>query len=197
MAYQPFDPKEVGNEITFLFGPLSGGNHAKSIINDAGYLCEEYEKAELAQFIKNFYKERRKGITDEELLVGYFHYRKPIDVDQFEYSRSSKGSGIEIKGKFFDESGEIRETSEGKDSALAALKKAIDAKFPGITIQSHTSESDGTGINAKSVSTIVVTNSEGGLFEGVGVDQDIEISAMRALINAVNKAYVERNFRVN
>ncbi|MFX7197956.1 hypothetical protein ABTI40_19165, partial [Acinetobacter baumannii] len=30
LAYQPYDPKEIGKEISFLFGPLSGGNHAKS-----------------------------------------------------------------------------------------------------------------------------------------------------------------------
>ena len=32
-------------------------------------------------------------------------------------------------------------------------------------------------------------------YKGQGTDQDIEISAMKALIDAVNRAYVEMNFR--
>ena len=31
---------------------MSGGNHAKSIINERGYICEESEKVEIAQFVK-------------------------------------------------------------------------------------------------------------------------------------------------
>ncbi len=56
MAYQPFDPKEIGKNISFLFGPLSGGNHAKSIIEEFGYICAEFEKAEIAQYIKNQFR---------------------------------------------------------------------------------------------------------------------------------------------
>jgi 2-isopropylmalate synthase len=74
LAYQPFDPKEIGNEISFLFGPLSGGNHAKTIIEKNGYPCAEEEKVAITQYIKNYYADRRKGITDQELLQGYLQY---------------------------------------------------------------------------------------------------------------------------
>jgi 2-isopropylmalate synthase len=78
LAYQAFDPKEIGNEISFLFGPFSGGSHAKTVIEKMGYHCAEEEKATIAQFIKNYYPDRRKGITDKELLEAYLHYRKSI-----------------------------------------------------------------------------------------------------------------------
>lgn len=77
LAYQPFDPKEIGKEVSVVFGPLSGSNHAKAIIEKHGYYCDEHEKAEITQFIKNYYADRRKGITDEELIQAYFEYRKP------------------------------------------------------------------------------------------------------------------------
>lgn len=197
LAYQPFDPKEVGREISFLFGPLSGGNHAKAIIEERGYACEDSDKAAVAQSIKEQYKERRKGITDDELFQGYFDYRKPINVNSFDYSRSSNRSEIILQGRFFDQKGEIREVHEGPDSALAALKKAIAKQFGDFFIQSHRSESEGKGIEAKSVSSIVISvgTEEGPVFEGIGIDQDIEISAMKALINAVNTAYVDTNFK--
>jgi 2-isopropylmalate synthase len=196
LAYQPFDPKEVGAEISFLFGPLSGGTHAKAIIEKAGYRCDEAEKASIAQFLKDFYSERRKGITDEELLEGYFEYRKPIRLSAIDYAKSSNRSSVELRGHFFGEEGSFQEAHEGRDSALAALKKLIDRALPGYNVQSHQSTSDREGIDARSLSTIVVSDPEGTLYQGKGLDQDIEISAMKALIDAVNHAYVEKHCKL-
>ena len=193
-AYQPFNPSEVGQEVSFMFGPLSGGNHAKSIVEAAGYVCEDSEKAEVSQFIKELYKERRKGITDEELIKGYLEFRKPIRVENFDYSRSSTSSSVCLTGKFYSKEGEIQETYEGRDSALAALKQAIDAEYPGLTIQEHKSNSDGEGFTAKSISTIIVKDSDDELYQGIGEDRDIEISAMKALIDAANCAFIHKNF---
>ena len=75
-VYQPYNPEETGNKITLLFGPSSGGNHAKSIIEQHGEYCGDHEKAAIAQFIKSWYEDRYKGITDEELMNAFFAYRK-------------------------------------------------------------------------------------------------------------------------
>lgn len=78
LAYQPFDPREIGSEISFCFGPLSGGNHAKQLIEKYGYSCNEEEKSLIAQAIKNLYADRRKGITDEEFIQGYLKIRENL-----------------------------------------------------------------------------------------------------------------------
>lgn len=196
LAYQPFDPKEVGREISFIFGPLSGGNHAKSIIENSGYRCGEEEKADVAQYIKTMYAERRKGITDDELLKGYFSYREPIKVTNLEYAKSSNQSKINFQGKFFSREGSFEEVISGEDSALAALKQAIEKSFEKFQVESYRSKADGSGIEAKSISKIAIKDSLGVIYEGTGVDRDIEISSMKALIVAVNKAYIEKKYRV-
>lgn len=199
--YQPFDPKKVGQSITFLFGPLSGGNHAKAIIEEAGYICGNDEKIKISQYLKNLYSDRRKGVTDQELLTGYFKYRSPILLEEIDYWRTKDTSVVELTGKFFDYSGVLKETLLGKDSALATLKQAIDNKFSGIEIEHYQSESVGSGIHARSLSTItVVTDSEiidSKVFsKGSAEDQDINKSAMLALIDAVNKVYIESKFKI-
>lgn len=194
LVYQPFDPKEIGKEISFLFGPLSGGNHAKSIIETSGYVCDESEKAPIAQFIKELYKERRKGITDDELLKGYFVYRSPIVPNSINYSRSSNRSEIHFEGKFFEENGETNSIHEGRDSALAALKKAVEKYFP-VQVENHRSESKGSGHDAVSMHKILVKTEKGLTYEGDGEDNDIELAALKSFIDAVNKAYIEERFR--
>jgi 3-isopropylmalate/(R)-2-methylmalate dehydratase large subunit len=76
LVYQPFNPNDIGNEISFAFGPLSGSNHAKQIIERHGYSCDAHEKVEITQYIKDYYHDRRKGITDQELIIAYLDYRK-------------------------------------------------------------------------------------------------------------------------
>ncbi len=196
MAYQPFDPKEVGTEVSFIFGPLSGGNHAKSIIEARGFVCRDEEKAAVAQFIKDLYSDRRKGITDKELMDGYFEFRKPIVPSAIDYAKSTNRSTVLLAGRFFGETANINENHEGKDSALAALKTAIDKRFPGLHVESHRSSSKGTGIEAVSLSTIVLADDAGNTYAGDGEDRDIEISAMKALIDAVNNAYIVRHFKI-
>lgn len=195
MAYQPFDPKEIGKKISFLFGPLSGGNHAKSIIESFGYICEDSEKAEVAQFIKNQFPLRRKGITDDELMGAYVAYRQPINIESIEYSKSSDRARVKFEGKFFtDESNTFEEENAGRDSALAAIKNAIERRFGKFQILSHRSHSDSAGIDACSISEIYISDEHNRQFKGNGSDHDIEISAIKALIDAVNRAYVHRHF---
>jgi 2-isopropylmalate synthase len=196
LAYQPFDPRSIGKEISFMFGPLSGGNHAKSIIESFGYSCDDSEKAKIGQFIKDCYADRRKGITDMELMDAYYRFRSPIAVDQVDYSKSANKAEIHMRGRFFTEEGEVSESNEGRDSALAALKKAIERQFCKFEIMSHRSHSDTTGISACSVSEILINVEGDRHYQGTGSDQDIEISAMRALIDAVNRAYVDMHFRI-
>jgi 2-isopropylmalate synthase len=86
MAYQPFDPKEVGNKISFIFGPLSGSNHAKDILEKNGFKCPDNEKTAIAQAIKDKYADRRKGISDQELIAGYKEYCAKIKKHEKKYA---------------------------------------------------------------------------------------------------------------
>jgi 2-isopropylmalate synthase len=79
MAYQPFDPQQVGQSISFVFGPLSGGNHVKEILERHGYSCSHKEKAVIAQAIKEQFANRRKGITDAEVIEGFKCYREKMN----------------------------------------------------------------------------------------------------------------------
>lgn len=71
LAYQPFDPFEVGWEISMVFGPLSGSNHLMQILERAGVMCDKLTAAQATPWIKNFYADRRKGVTDEEVVKAF------------------------------------------------------------------------------------------------------------------------------
>lgn len=194
LAYQPFDPKEIGKEISFLFGPMSGGNHCQSIIRSYGYICEDSEKSLIAQYIKDFYHERRKGITDEELIECYLQYRKPVKVERIDYLKSANSAKVQLYGELFGEKGLFEAEHVGPDSALTATKNLLQKKFGEIQVVHLESKSENTGIEAHSISRILIMDDNNKQYEGIGKDRDIKISAINALIDAVNKAYIGKRF---
>lgn len=198
LAYQPFDPIRVGNKISFVFGPLSGSNHAKDILERNGFDCPHDEKSDIAQAIKNIYADRRKGITDEELIEGFMEYRSPIKVEKIDYAKDDHDRAtLHIKGRFFTET-EIIVHCDGGNSSLAALDKAVKQHFPEIEIVDYRSNAcAGHTVDAKCNSTITVCVDGTQNFIGKAVDADISIAAIKAYINAVNQAYVNSYHRIS
>ncbi len=196
LAYQPFNPERVGNKISFVFGPLSGGNHAKDILDKNGFHCAPEEKALVAQVIKNRYSDRRKGITDEEFIAGYQEYRAPIKAEKIDYSKDEAGNvNLHIKGDLFAET-DLHVSCSGDNSALAALDNAVKKYWPSMEIIDYRSNAGaGNTVNAKCISTIVISIDGCENYIGKAVDSDITISAIRAYIDAVNQAYIMKHYR--
>jgi len=196
-AYHAFPPELVGAEVSFCFGPLSGGNHAQDIILRAGYVCADEERAPIREFLKNYYEDRRKGITDEELVHAYVLYREPIKVEVLGYNRIGNAVGLQLRGSFFGEISDLHQFSaEGEDSPLAVLAQAIKGHIADFEILDYESGSNTRGAHAESSSTVSISIA-GQRFSGHASDKDIEISALKALIKAVNEGHVETLYRSN
>ncbi|MCF6319620.1 MAG: 2-isopropylmalate synthase, partial [Proteobacteria bacterium] len=194
-AYQPFDPKEVGKEITFIFGPLSGSNHAQSIITDHGYTCGNDEKTAVTQFIKDYFSNRRKGLTDKEFMQAYFAYRAPIKINIYKYRKRAEVTEICIDGTFNGEQKNINATSKVGGTALTALHHALENYLSPISIESFRSQSKDKGEKALSISSISISHNNE-LYTGIGQDVDIEVSALKALVNAVNRTIVHKDYAI-
>ncbi len=192
-AYQPFNPKDVGQEITFVFGPLSGSNHAQSIIIDNGYVCDNTEKTAINQFIKGLFPNRRKGLTDSEFMQAYFAYRAPIKINSYKYTKRVNTAEVCVDGIFNGQQKNIVTTSKKGGTALTALHQALEEYLAPINIESFRSQSKEKGETAISMASISISfNNE--RFTGTGEDIDIEVSALKALVNAVNKTLIQQQY---
>lgn len=195
LAYQPFNPEDIGSEISFVFGPLSGSNHAQQIIKKFNYICDDHEKTIITQAIKDLYSERRKGITDEELLLGYKNYRAPIKLEDLSYAKDGSGkTSVTFHGQFFNDK-DISIEYQGKGSALSALNNAVSNHFGKITVIDYSSHSSGQTVESTCISKIIVEFNDKN-YHGEAEDDDIEISALKSFINAVNNAYIEENYKL-
>jgi 2-isopropylmalate synthase len=196
MAYQPFDPKQVGKDISFVFGPLSGGNHAKDIIEKHGFHCSHDEKVAISQAVKDQYADRRKGITDEEVVQGYIDHFSPIKIREIDYSKDESGKAVlKISGQFFTEKSVVIE-GEGANSALTALDREVKKHFPAVEITDYRSNAcAGSDVNAKCNSTVIITLDNKDCYVGKCIESDINASAIGAYVDAVNQAYINTHHR--
>ena len=104
-----------------------------------------------------------------------------MKIDSVDYSRQGEECSVSITGEFFGCEGTFTKGSSGRNSALAALKTMIENEYGAVRIIRHESHSDTSGINAQSVSRIILEDFEGNRSEGFGKNHDIEISALYAL----------------
>ena len=189
-AYQPFDPSEVGQGISFVFGPLSGSNHAQAIIHKHGYVCDAHERHSITQWIKDYSSDRRKGLTDEEFMQAYFAYRQPIQVEHFEYTHSTGHNVFKMQCHIFGKAQEIIVRGHSDKTALTALHHSLEQQFQPFSIESYRSESKERGRNAVSYASISIACNHR-FYTGTADDQNIEISALKALVDAVNQALID------
>lgn len=195
-TYQPFDPARVGSKVSFVFGPLSGGNHAKAILENNGFYCPNAEKSAVAQAIKDRHAERRKGVTDAEFIASYQKYRAPIKAEKIHYSKDDNNNvTLHIQGSFFTET-DLKVQFCSENSALSALDHAVSKHCASITIKDYRSNADaGNTTDSKCHSTVVVCVDGAENYVGKATDSDIIISAIKAYINAVNSAFVHKYYR--
>ena len=191
--YQPFNPSEVGQSLSFVFGPLSGSNHAQSIIRKHGYVCEDHERQTIMQHIKDFHRNRRKGLTDDEFMTAYFDYRAPIKVTAISFDHRSDGQHFSMQATVDGQAETIDFMAKEDDTATTALHRFLSERFAPFSIQSYRSESKEPGRHAAAHATISIEVA-GEYYQGKAHDHDIESAALKALIDAYNRSLIEQNF---
>lgn len=192
-VYQPFKPSDVGKNISFVFGPLSGSNHAQSIIQKHGYICAHSERQQIMQFIKDYHSNRRKGLTDDEFMQAYFAFRAPIKVTAISFEKVDHERHFSMQAKVFDEDQQIDFVCTEDDTATTALHRYLTENFTPFKIQSYRSESKEPGRHAAAHATISIA-SEHAFFQGKAHDKDIESAALKALVDACNQLLIKQHF---
>ncbi len=192
-VYQPFPPSSVGQNISFVFGPLSGSNHAQSIIQKHGYACEAHERQEIMQYIKEYHKNRRKGLTDDEFMEAYFNYRKPIDVAKIVFEIKQNQKHFSIVAKVFGETEQFDIACQHDATATTALHRYLRERFGQFHIQSYRSESKEPGRHAEAHATISIAVGDV-FYQGKAHHHDIETAALMALIDAFNQHLIAAHY---
>ena len=128
-------------------------------------------------------------------MQAYFAYRAPIKINTYKYRKRAELAEINIVGTFNGKKDNIKTTSKKGGTALSALLSLLENYISPISIESYRSQSKDKGENAISIASISISYNNA-LYTGIGEDIDIEVSALKALVNAVNRALTYSNYAI-
>ncbi|MBO5212482.1 MAG: 2-isopropylmalate synthase [Clostridia bacterium] len=192
VPYLPIDPNDVGREYEADVIRINSQSGKGGI----GYIMETQFKHDLPAKMREVFGYHIKSISDHEhrellpeevyeiFVRDFVNLTTNIDVTKAIYTEQNHGG---IKGDITVKLGEKEEKiiafGNGRlDCVSNAIKKVLDKDYVLETYNQHALEGKTT---SKAASYVSIT-SDGKTYWGAGVDSDISVSSVKALLSAVN-----------
>ncbi len=193
VPYLPIDPKDVGREYEADVIRINSQSGKGGI----GYLMETTYSLILPPKMREAFGYHVKSVSDhahKELqpsevysifMNNYVNIEDKLAVPDVHFI---KGEGVKAAVTFHIDGGEQYVVSRGNgslDAVSNAIKTIVGDTY---SLESYTEHALEDGSTSRAASYVAIKNNESGkMFWGVGIDSDIIISSVKALVSAVNR----------
>ena len=199
--YLPLDPHDVNREYetdVIRINSQSGKGGISYILeHNFGYTLPKEMAAEVGYFIKEISDHAHKELTPAEILVSFQHeYQNkdmPIALQDVTWVRENGYTAADVTLAIHNETFYLSAKGNGPlDAVSNVLKIANPAiKYHFVDYEEHALE---TNSDSKASAYVVIADESGRRYWGVGVDSDITMASVYALITAVNRANKDNQF---
>ncbi len=199
VPYLPIDPSDVGRtyESIIRINSQSGkGGVAYVMEKEFGFRIPKAMHPEFGKIIQSVtdregrelqHSEIYKAFAQEYLTIKTPYELKAFNVVKRHISENESGSHAEIEATLLDHGREITITASGNgplDAFCAALKKDVTGDFK---LSSYDEHALNGGSSAKAAAYIEIENPDGSVAWGTGVDTDIIIASIKAVLSSLNR----------
>ena len=201
VPYLPLDPHDVNREYetdVIRINSQSGKGGISYILeHNFGYTLPKEMAAEVGYFIKEISDHAHKELTPAEILVSFQHeYQNkdmPIALQDVTWVRENGYTAADVTLAIHNEMFYLSAKGNGPlDAVSNVLKIANPAiKYHFVDYEEHALE---TNSDSKASAYVVIADESGRRYWGVGVDSDITMASVYALITAVNRANKDNQF---
>ena len=201
VPYLPLDPHDVNREYetdVIRINSQSGKGGISYILeHNFGYSLPKEMAAEVGYFIKDISDRAHKELTPDEILVAFCHeYQnkdEPIALEDVTWLREGRSTVADatliIDGNTFY----LSARGNGPLDAVSNLLKVAtpNIKYRFIDYEEHALQADS---DSQASAYVVIADDEGNHYWGVGVDSDITMASVHALITAINRENKVKQF---
>lgn len=193
VLYIPIDPADIGRSYRAIIriNSQSGkGGVAYVLEHEFGFQLPKLMHKEIGRVINDLADARGTELTSAEIRDAfareYLGRTSPVSLEHFK--TTERDSTVKC---------EARIAVDGKAHALAgagngpidAFVRALGAAgLPKFDVTSYSEHSLGAGAEAKAVSYIQIKMERGNAFFGAGIDTNIELASIKAIVSALNRA---------
>ena len=196
VPYLAIDPKDVGKEYmadVIRINSQSGKGGVSYLLESVyGYEIPIGMREELGYTVKGFSDNLHKELQNDEVLDifknAYINLDNPIKLNDYSFNKNKDNYNVILE---VQKGGTIRRLS-GKgngmlDSVSNAIKHGLGYHYILTDYKEHAKE---VGSNSLAISYVSITIGDKKIW-GVGEDEDIASSSIKALLSAINRQFKE------
>ncbi|MBT8329389.1 MAG: 2-isopropylmalate synthase [Desulfofustis sp.] len=200
VPYLPIDPNDVGRtyESIIRINSQSGkGGVAYIMDHEFGIKMPKEMHPEFGAAIQRVTDREGRELKPEEIYKEFEHsyidVHTPFDLHSFHVSKrhsdkQERRSFAEVDA-IVEVEGEERQIGSSGNGPLDAFSNALKAQITGDwTLCSYHEHAINTGSHAKAIAYIEIKRTDGKRYWGAGIDTDIIIASVKALLSSLNRA---------
>ena len=193
VLYIPIDPADIGRSYKAIIriNSQSGkGGVAYVLEYDFGYALPKLMHKEIGRIINDLADTKGIELTPAEIhdvfRREYLERTAPIRLHHFKTTEHDSEVQCEAVLTIDDQTQTLTGAGNGPiDAFTRALAKTA---LPGFEVQSYAEHSLGLGSEARAVSYIQVRTARGHILFGAGIDTNIELASIKAIVSALNRS---------
>ena len=193
VLYIPIDPADVGRNYKAIIriNSQSGkGGVAYVLEHEFGYQLPKLMHKEIGKTINDLADSTGRELTPQEIhdvfVRDYIERSSPVSLGEFR--TIERGSIVTCQAELLIEGQRRLVTGNGNGPIDAFVHAVMDAGLPAFELLSYSEHSLGSGAKARAVSYIQIKTAKGRLVFGAGIDTNIELASIKAVVSALNRS---------
>ena len=193
VIYIPIDPADIGRSYKAIIriNSQSGkGGVAYILENEFGYQLPKLMHKEIGKIVNDLADSRGSELAAQDIhdvfVREYIERSTPIALKEFR--TIERASAVTCQADLLAYGEEKIVTGTGNGPIDAFVQAIRSAGLPKFELVSYSEHSLGSGAEARAVSYIQIKTERGATFFGAGIDTNIELASIKAVVSALNRA---------
>ena len=189
VPYLPIDPQDVGRvyetDVIRINSQSGKGGIGYLMETKFGFNIPPKMREQFGYLVKSVSDHKHKELAPEEVfdIFKEKYIKNPINIKEIHYAQTG---GIEAK-VIMEYNGKTAVVCNKGNGRLDAVSNAVKSYLNvGFTIETYTEHALENGSASQAVSYVGISDKNGSMFWGTGIDNDIITSSAKALVSAVN-----------
>lgn len=193
VLYIPLDPADIGRSYKAIIriNSQSGkGGVAYVLEHEFGYQLPKLMHKEIGKLINSLADTKGTELSSEEIhevfQSEYLTRNTPVAIKSFKTLERDSTVLCEVAVSLNGNCHQLTAEGNGPIDAFVRALQALD--LPRFAVQSYSEHSLGEGAEARAVSYILIKTAKGAQFYGAGIDTNIELASIKAVVCALNRS---------
>ena len=193
VLYIPIDPADIGRSYKAIIriNSQSGkGGVAYVLEHEFGYQIPKLMHKEIGRIVNDLADAKGSELSPEEIHEvfrnEYLLRETPLALRHFK--SAERDSSVHCEATVVINGTQQKLSADGNGPIDAFVRAVRAAGIPAFDIQSYAEHSLGQGAEARAVSYIQIRTEKNASFFGAGIDTNIELASIKAVVCALNRA---------